>query len=261
MSRSRVSYDDFEGQPSPASSDDRSLERQASVRIGRTGARVSIARSSRGGGSSSPTTPPQGGRQRSSRVRRSTPVARKSASSRRQNINRSSALTDEEEFADEMSPMNSNNNINSSSGSRSRSARGRRSRMQADIETNNGRTRRTATLSTTEANTNPDGLSWYERLLPEFLLSLSAPITGYEDRLDSDIDDEEYEILERQRLKRNKRIRRRLFTVMLIATAAGAFIYTRGRMFRKVGVKAAMSTMKHRLEDGFAKSIQETMGK
>lgn len=171
-------------------------------------------------------------------------------------MNRSSALTDEEELANEMSPVNNNG------GGRARSNRpAHRSRMQADVETSNGQTGRSASLSATETNTNPDNLSWYERLLPECFLNLSAPITGYEDRLESDIDDEEYEILERQRLKRNKRIRRRLLTVMLIATAAGVFMYTRGRMFRKVGVKAAMNTMKHRLEDGFAKSIQETMGK
>lgn len=97
--------------------------------------------------------------------------------------------------------------------------------------------------------------------MPECILNMSSPITGYEGRLDSDVDDEEYEILERQRLKRNRRVRRRLLTLMLIATAASVFFYTRGRMFRKVGVKAAMSSMKHRIEDGLAKSIQETMGK
>lgn len=256
MSRSRVSYDGFEGQPSPASSDDRSLERQASVRVGRSGARVSIARSSRAGSSPSPPPPPPtSGRQRSSRVRRPTPIVRRGGNNRRSSTNRSSALTDEE-FTNESSPVNKN-----TSNSRSRSTRGRRSRMQADIETNNGQVRHITATSSSSNRMNSSDLSWYERLLPEFLLNLSAPITGYEDRLDLDTDEEDFEILERQRLKRNKRIRRRLLTVMLIATAAGVFMYTKGRMFRKVGVKAAMNTMKHRIEGGLAKSIQETMGK
>lgn len=253
MSRSRVSYDGFEGQPSPASSDDRSLERQASVRVGKSGARVSIARSSRAGSSPSPS-PPATGRQRSSRARRPTPIVRRGGNNRRSSANRSSALTDEE-FTNESSP------VNNTSNSRSRSGRGRRSRMQADIETSNGQVRHIAATSSSSNRMNSSDLSWYERLLPEFLLNLSAPITGYEDRLDLDTNEEDFEILERQRLKRNKRIRRRLLTVMLIATAAGVFMYTKGRMFRKVGVKAAVNTMKHRIEGGLAKSIQETMGK
>lgn len=99
--------------------------------------------------------------------------------------------------------------------------------------------------------------------MPEFILNLSAPITGYENRLDSDVEDEDYEILERQRLKRNRRIRRRLLTVMLVATTVGVFMYTRGRMFRagRMGIKGAVNTMKHRLEGGLAKTVAETMGK
>lgn len=104
-------------------------------------------------------------------------------------------------------------------------------------------------------------LAWYERLMPDFFLNMTAPLTGYEPILDSDVEDEEYEILERQRLKRNRRIRRRLITMMLLAGAAGLFMYYRGRVLRRVGVRAAMCTMKHRIEDGLAKSIHETMGK
>jgi len=97
--------------------------------------------------------------------------------------------------------------------------------------------------------------------MPEFVLNMTAPITGYESRLESDIEDEEYEILERERLRRNRRVRRRLLTLVLLATAASVFMYTRGRIGQRVGVKAAVSSMKHRLEEGLAKSIHDTMGK
>lgn len=145
------------------------------------------------------------------------------------------------------------------------------SSSSANNNNNNGRQRKVTVTrrqqlrrypSQNNINNNRQQLSWYERLMPECFLTMTSPITGYESRLDSDVeDDDEYEILERQRLKRNKRVRRRLLTLVLLAAAASAFMYSQGRLFRKVGVRATMSGLKHRLEDGLSKSIQETMGK
>lgn len=105
-------------------------------------------------------------------------------------------------------------------------------------------------------------LAWYERLLPECVLAMSSPITGYETRLDSDVDQQEYEILERERLRRNRRIRRRLATLLLVAGAASAVMYlANGRLFRRAGVRAGVSTFKHRLEDGLSRTIHDTLGK
>lgn len=97
--------------------------------------------------------------------------------------------------------------------------------------------------------------------MPECLLSMSAPITGYETRLDSDVEDDEFELLERQRLKRNRRVRRRLLTLILVAAVAAGLMYSRGRMMRRTGIKAAASTLKNRIEDGLSKAVHDTMGK
>lgn len=119
---------------------------------------------------------------------------------------------------------------------------------------NNGNGEIQATVST-NASSNPNQMSWYERLMPEFLLSLTSPITGYESRLDSDVEDEiederDYEILETQRLRRNRGIRRRLAGFLLIAAAASAFMYTRGRLSRRMGVHAAVSSVAGKIESG-----------
>lgn len=105
------------------------------------------------------------------------------------------------------------------------------------------------------------GLSWFEQLLPECLLNATAPITGYESRLESDVEDDEYEILERQRMKRNKRVRRRLVAFILIGAAVSAFMYSQGRWFRRPSVRATAMSGLQRLESGLSKSIKETIGK
>lgn len=113
---------------------------------------------------------------------------------------------------------------------------------------------KTTALDAVSAEANEVRLNWYERLLPECLLNITAPITGYEARLDSDIDEDEYDILERNRLKRNKRIRRRLMTVMLGAIAGAAFLAYKGNFRPKTGgVKAAVDSVKH----GIQKSIHD----
>lgn len=105
-------------------------------------------------------------------------------------------------------------------------------------------------------------LAWYERLLPECVLAMSSPLTGYETALEPDVADEEYEILERERVRRNRRIRKRLLTLLFMAGAATAFVYVaNGRLFRKVAVKASVNTIKHRFEDGLVRTIHDTMGK
>lgn len=189
------------------------------------------------------------------RARRTTPVAAR----RRRPV--SDIVEDYDEDEDEVDLRNST----------SSSARRQRGATSAAPRANNNTTM-TATLDRNQGGgavvstyqrypSDPTELAWYDRLMPDFVLNMTAPLTGYESRLDSDIDDDEYEILERQRLKRNRRIRRRLLTLVLLASAGALFMYSRGKLMRKGSVKAAVSTMKHRLEDGLAKSIQETMGK
>lgn len=105
-------------------------------------------------------------------------------------------------------------------------------------------------------------LAWYERILPECVLAMSSPITGYETRLEADVDDEEYAILERERIRRNRRIRRRIATLLLVAGAASAVMYlANGRLFRRAAVKAGVNSFKHRLEDGLTRTIHDTLGK
>lgn len=127
---------------------------------------------------------------------------------------------------------------------------------------NDGQGRIDATLATNGRRNNNNnlttGLCWYERLMPEFLLNMTSPITGYENSIDSDVEDDEYEILERQRVKRNRRIRRRLAGLLLVAAAATAFVYARGRMGRRLGVQAAVNTMAGKIENGISK-IQDRL--
>lgn len=129
----------------------------------------------------------------------------------------------------------------------------RRSRPESDSENesqvsydNDGRRIR-AMISTSKRES--EDMTWYERLIPEFFLNLTAPVTGYENSLEPDIEDHEYEILERQRLRRNRRIRRRLFAVFVIVAAASAYMYSKGRLPKRGGVQAAMSSVAHRIED------------
>lgn len=134
----------------------------------------------------------------------------------------------------------------------------RRQRRQVGIDTRSAKgsqTRVSVTGARSRAALAGPQLSWYERLMPEFLLNMTAPLTGYESRLDSDIDDDDYEILERQRLRRNRRIRRRMLVLALVATVASVALAMRGKFVRKTGVKAVIGEMKHRLEDGLSKTI------
>lgn len=124
---------------------------------------------------------------------------------------------------------------------------------ESEISYNDDGRRLRATVSTNRS----DGLAWYERLIPDFFLNMTAPVTGYENRLESDVEEDEYEILERQRLKRNRRIRRRLFALVAVAAAATAFFYYRGKLPKKSGVQAAMSSMAHRLESGISKKMHD----
>ena len=246
-----VGASEFDEQALSGSSEERSPPspppRQTSIRSSRrtneTGSASQVRVSTRSAGPA----------QRSGRARRPTPVAR-----RRRRVAANQADSDlsaeEEEEGDEEAAAEAG-----AEGNRSR--RGRQARGERQ---NNGRVRGAQlTMTTTGTNlpANQNELSWYERLMPEFVLNMTAPITGYESRLESDIEDEEYEILERERLRRNRRVRRRLLTLVLLATAASVFMYTRGRIGQRVGVKAAVSSMKHRLEEGLAKSIHDTMGK
>lgn len=221
--------------------------RQTSVRLtagsgersGRSGGsqvgRVTLARSNGSGATVSAV------RHRSGRTpRRPTPVVRRSRTRR----DDTSADAEERASVTELSDA-----ADEQSGRRSRRGGSGRTRYGASVTLQSGE------------SADSTRLTWYDRMMPDFLLNLTAPITGYESRLDSDIDDEEYEILERQRLKRNRRVRRRLLALILIATATTAFLYSRGRIFRRAGVKAAASTLKQRIEGGLARSIQETMGK
>lgn len=161
---------------------------------------------------------------------------------------------------------------------RSTSSGRRRSRhVTIDARTGGGRTARVNFSSGATANgrrrTALDGspLSWYERLMPECVLNVTAPLTGYETQLDSressELDEHELELLERQRLKRNRKIRRRLLTIMLVASIATTFFVMRGRGMlrgaggRAGGVKAALGEFTHRIEDGFGKKLHDTLGK
>lgn len=225
------------------SSEDRSPGRQTTVRLSRragTGGgqtRVSMNRSGNSASLSATSTRGNG-----TRSRRATPVARR---------RRRAVEYDYNDYDDDY-----NDDDTPTRNGRGRNARG--TTTTVSLDRNQGEA--VATYRR-DSNGNPADLAWYDRLMPDFVLNMTAPLTGYESRLDSDVDDDEYDILERQRLKRNRRIRRRLLTLVLLATAGAVFMYTRGKVMRKVGVKVAVSNMKHRIEDGLAKSIQETMGK
>lgn len=123
------------------------------------------------------------------------------------------------------------------------------------------------------------GLTWYERLMPECLLGLTAPITGYESdaaaalrRARPRASQLELDLLERQRLSRNRRIRRRLVALLLVASLASAFFVYRGRASQPggglfgarrapQGVRQVVGEMAHRFEDGLSRTIHDTMGK
>lgn len=124
---------------------------------------------------------------------------------------------------------------------------------EAQVAYNNDGRQIRASLTTRR---NSDGLRWYDRLIPEFMLNMTAPITGYERQVESDYeDDDEFEILERQRLRRNRRIRRRLLALVIAAAAATAFFYSKGKLPKKNGVQAAVSSVAQRIEDGISKKI------
>lgn len=242
----------FEGQPSPSSSD---LDHENDGRTRRAGELSAVRLSTGRNGVTIQTerNRPLTTTNNSSRARRApTPVARQ----RSRNGSFDNQLTDDSREGELVAGTNNNNN--SSSNNTCLNRRRATGNTQSSFTTTRqrisqaviGRGRRLA-----------NELTWFERMMPECILTMTAPLTGYESRLDSDVEDDEYEILERHRLKSNRRVRRRLLTLMLLAGAAGFFMYYRGRMVRKMGVKAAVSSMKHRLEDGLAKSIQETMGK
>lgn len=145
---------------------------------------------------------------------------------------------------------------NSSMDNHSSSADATRAQLSFDNDHRGGLQ---ATLSTNVGRNNSRrygrDVAWYERFLPEFVLNVTAPLTGYENQLDSDIEDEidnqhEFELLERQRLRRNGRIRRRLAGFLLVAAAASALIYARGRITRRLGVHAAVSSVAGKIENG-----------
>lgn len=135
-------------------------------------------------------------------------------------------------------------------------------------------------------------LSWYERLMPECLLSITAPITGYSGQSFHEMSysssanssrnsanrysQQELAELERQRLRRNRRIRRRLLAIFLAASLASAYFIYRGRGtitggglfggFRRSGgpisgVRQTIGEMAHRFEDGLSKTYHDTLGK
>lgn len=240
-------YNPNDGQDSRDSSEDRSPVRQSSsVRISR--------RSAPGGGSQSRVslsrtgnTTSRGG-SNSARARRPTPVA-----ARRRRV---ADDYDEDYFDDDDEDAARGGNLSSS-----RRQRGARTNTSASATFDRNQGAATATYRRYSSPANPNDLTWYDRLMPDFVLNMTAPLTGYESRLNLDVEDEEYEILERERLRRNRRIRRRLLTLMFLATAGAVVMYTRGKLMRKVGVKLAVNNMKHRIEDGLVKSIHETMGK
>lgn len=130
-----------------------------------------------------------------------------------------------------------------------------------------GRTARLNVSTQVDSRTALDGsqLNWYERLMPECILNMTAPLTGYEVELVEahrrDLDDEQLEHLELLRFERNRKVRRRLLTLMLVAGAISVAFYMRGRVIRKTGVRAALGEMKHRIEDGLSKTLHDTMGK
>jgi len=107
--------------------------------------------------------------------------------------------------------------------------------------------------------------------MPEFLLRMTSPLTGYEtalDHIEEELNDEELELLERQRFRRNRRIRRRVLTVCLVAGLASAYFIYRGRGsngsflgFRRSPVRGTIGEMAHRVEEGLSKTIHDTMGK
>lgn len=129
---------------------------------------------------------------------------------------------------------------------------------------NNSRNNRRVSVRLATARRRPNDIRrWYDCLLPDCVLELTSPLTGYEARIDPGVGDDEYDILERERLRRNIRIRRRLLTVMLVAAAAGAFYYARGRWirsYRPTDVRTAMSSMARKLEDGLSKTMIDKMG-
>lgn len=114
------------------------------------------------------------------------------------------------------------------------------------------------------ARRGADELSWYERLLPECLLSLTAPLTGYERQSDmGHLNERECAILERERLRRNRRVRRRLVLILAVASIASAYFFYRGRvpMRRPQGVRGTINEVAHRIEDGLSKTFHDTVGK
>jgi hypothetical protein len=119
-------------------------------------------------------------------------------------------------------------------------------------------TQRQVTVTSDGCHSPP--LTWYERMMPECLLTLTAPITGYEHQLETrpDMDPIECEILERERIRRNRRIRRRVLTIVVAASLASAYFIWRGRIpGRRPGVRGAITSV----ADGLSKSIHDTMGK
>lgn len=241
---------------SPVSSDEGRPLRQTSIRLSR---RTTAAAANASSGSS--------GRKSATRNRRPTPIvrARRSTAASRRAAGAAEA-EEEEQVVESYSDDEETQDQEGNSEQRAHTKYSTTQRRNPDGSTTTKRSRRVsrrAVAAGRAAGESSTGLSWYERIMPNFMLNMTAPLTGYENEVaDSDVDeDEEYAILDRSRIKRNRRIRRRLVTFMLLAAAASLFMYTRGRLLKKVGVRAAVCSMKQRIEDGLSKTVQETMGK
>lgn len=255
---------------SDGSDEDREYEQTVELRNassdddGRPVRQIRLARKTVVSGQSSS----QSSGRKSTRARRApTPVARNRRGQRDQATNEGNQEQEEEQVIDSYSDDEETHDEQGNQAQRAHTKYSTSQRRNEDGTTTIRRSRhvsRRAVASNQDGNDRSSvGLTWYERLMPSFMLNMTAPLTGYENEVShSDIeDDEEYAVLDRSRIKRNRRIRRRLVTIMFLAAAASLLIYTRGRVLKKVGVKAAVTSMKQRIEDGLAKTVQETMGK
>lgn len=263
LASSPVSIEEQSRSPERSKSASFRMSRRVSSNGGAGGTRISASRSDRG---TQVNLESSSSSRRSARTRRPTPIPRgrsngneglvASATSVRRQTNSSPQSVNNDndsQFSYTDEEYNNNNNPDQQQAMNSS--------LDINRRNNNQQQRVNITRRQRRSNNNCQQLNWYERLMPECVLSMTAPITGYENRLDSDVEEDEYEILERQRIKRNRKVRRRLLTLVLIAAAASAFMYSQGRLFRRVGVRATMTGLQNRLEHGLSKSIQDTMGK
>lgn len=169
----------------------------------------------------------------------------------------------EREAVEQLAPIDSANRPPTSNSRAAPSSILAGAERRGNTSHGNSHSRRVSVRLATARRRPNDTRRWYDRLLPDYVLELTSPLTGYEARVDPDVGDEEYYILERERVRRNERIRRRLLTVMLVAAAAGAFYYARGRWIRScrpTDVRNAMSSMARKIEDGLSKSMIDKMG-